>query len=300
MAAPSMAYRGPRRYGVAGPGGPERVMADFREPICLGRTGLQVGRIGLGASYGAPARAYEEAFEHGLNYFYWGSRRRDPMGDAIQNIERTRPGRLVVVLQSYARIGALVQRSVEHALRRLHLERAEVLLLGWYNRHPPPRVLGAALELQERGLVRRIALSSHHRPLFAEVAGMDEYDILHVRYNAVHRGAEHEVFPAVDRLPADRRPGIVTYTTTRWGHLCDPRRIPPGQRVPTGADCHRFVLSHPAVSLSCAGPGSLEEMRDVLRALDQGPMDPDELAWMRRVGDHVYGRDVTSGVRDGV
>ena len=108
------------------------------------------------------------------------------------------------------------------------------------------------------------------------------------------------MFPAVERVEPPLRPAIVTYTTTRWGHLCSPGRMPPGERTPTGGDCHRFVLSHPSVTMSCAGPDSLEEMRDVLAALDRGPMDADELAWMRRVGDHIYGRDVTSGVRDGV
>ena len=41
------------------------------EPRILGRTGLQVGRMGIAASYGVPAAAVERAFEHGVNYFYW-------------------------------------------------------------------------------------------------------------------------------------------------------------------------------------------------------------------------------------
>ena len=41
------------------------------------------------------------------------------------------------------------------------------------------------------------------------------------------------------------------------------------------------------------------ERLNMLAALDTGPMDEQELAWMRRVGDHIYGRDATSGIRDG-
>jgi hypothetical protein len=33
----------------------------------LGRTGLKVGRLGVVSSYGAPAEAYEEAFDSGVN-----------------------------------------------------------------------------------------------------------------------------------------------------------------------------------------------------------------------------------------
>jgi aryl-alcohol dehydrogenase-like predicted oxidoreductase len=36
----------------------------------LGRTGIEVCRLGIGSSYGAPASAVEQAFDHGVNYFY--------------------------------------------------------------------------------------------------------------------------------------------------------------------------------------------------------------------------------------
>jgi hypothetical protein len=36
-----------------------------------------------------------------------------------------------------------------------------------------------------------------------------------------------------------------------------------------------------------------------LEALERGPMDAEEQAWMRRVGDHIYGHDATAGIRDG-
>ena len=55
----------------------------------LGRTGLKVGRLEVACSYGAPAAAFEEAFEQGINYFYWGSRRKEPMGDDVQ--KKTHP-----------------------------------------------------------------------------------------------------------------------------------------------------------------------------------------------------------------
>ena len=47
----------------------------FSEPVTLGHTGLSVGRMGLGAGYGAPAAAFEMAFDRGCNYFYWTSRK---------------------------------------------------------------------------------------------------------------------------------------------------------------------------------------------------------------------------------
>ena len=52
----------------------------------LGKTGIQAGCLGVAASYGAPAAAFEEAFDHGCNYFCWGSQRRSGMRRALKNI----------------------------------------------------------------------------------------------------------------------------------------------------------------------------------------------------------------------
>ena len=64
-------------------------MNTFNEAVVLGRTGLQCGRLGISSSYGAPASAYEEAFERGCNYFVMGSfmkGRSRQMIEAIKNI----------------------------------------------------------------------------------------------------------------------------------------------------------------------------------------------------------------------
>ncbi len=274
--------------------------ADFTQKVQLGKTGLMVSRLGLGSSYPAPTRSYRDAFERGVNYFYWGSRRRDLMGDAVRDIAKTKRAELVVVLQSYARFGWMVKRSTESAIKSLGLDYGDVLLLGWYAGAPAERILDAAMDLKARGRIKHIAISSHNRPLFPKLLRDERLDVWHLRYNAVHRGAEREVFPSIADLPDAQRPGVVTYTTTRWGHLCDPGKTPKGERTPTGTDCYRFALSHPNVDVAISGPADEGQMRQALDTLDRGPMSTDELTWMRRVGDHIYGKDITTGVRDGV
>ena len=250
------------------------------EPRILGRTGLRVGALGLGASYGVPAAAVERAFEHGVNYLYWGSVRRGGMAQALRNLAPQRDG-LVLVLQSFSRIPSLVGWSVERALRSLHFDYADLLLLGWWSRAVPERILDAARSLRERGLVRYLAVSSHSRPLVPRLAACADFDVLHFRYNAVHTGAEVEIFP---HIPGANRPGMVAYTATNWGRLVNPQRTPRGERVPAAADCYRFVLTRPEVDVCLCGPANALEMEEALRALRLGPMSADELDWMRRVG----------------
>ena len=262
---------------------------DFRLPRVLGRTGLTVGRLGLGSSYGAPAAAYERAFAAGCNYFYWGSLRSAAMGEAIRHLAGQHREKLVVVLQSYSRLGLRLIPRVESGLRQLQLDYADILVLGLHNAPPRPAVMEAALRLQARGRVRHLAVSAHHRPVFQQYASDPRLAVWMTRYNAAHRGAEREVFPYLPAA-ASARPGVVSYTATRWGTLLDPRYTPAGARTPTAADCYRFVLSHPAVDVCLTAPATLEEMTANLAALAQGPMSDDELQWLRAVGDQVHAR----------
>lgn len=263
-------------------------MGSLAQRVPLGRTGLSVSRLGLGASYGVSRRGCLEAFDAGVNYLFWGSTRTRGMGLGIRELGR-RPGireQMVVVLQCYVRWPSLVSRSVERGLRSLGLDYADVLLLGWHDRHPSTAVLEAAERLRERGRFRHLAISSHQRRLIAEWLPEERYDAFHLRYNAAHRGAEQEIFP---HLPVADGPGIVSFTNTRWGHLLDPAKMPAGTAPPTAADCYRFVLSHPAVHVAICGPAGDDQLRHGLSVLESNSMDDEELARMRAIGDHVHG-----------
>jgi aryl-alcohol dehydrogenase-like predicted oxidoreductase len=221
-----------------------------------------------------------------VNYFYWGSMRKEAMCRAIRNIiAKGKRDELVVVVQSYSRSAILMEQFFKQALKKLKTERADILLLGWHNQPPSIRILDRALGMRDRGLFRFLAVSGHRRPMFAQLADDLRFGLFHVRYNAVHRGAETEVF---NRLPANNRPGIVTYTATRWGDLLDARKMPDGEKPLSGTDCYRFVLSCPAVDVCMSGPKNLEEMRQALKALQIGPMPDDELKRAQRIGDHVH------------
>ena len=121
----------------------------------LGQTGIPVGRLGVAASFGAPAEAFEEAFDCGCNYFYWGSQRRSGMRQAIQNIcSNGKREDIIIVIQSYSRSAFLMEVFLKKALRTLAIDHADVLLLGWHNKRPSQRLVEKALSMKEKGLYR--------------------------------------------------------------------------------------------------------------------------------------------------
>ena len=242
--------------------------------------------IGLGASYGIDDRGVEEAFERGINYFYWGSMRRKAFGKGIARICQHHRSETLVVVQSYARVGFGLKYSLESALRKLRIDYADILLLGWWDKLPPTRIIDTALKLKEEGKVRATMMSCHHRPTFRNLIEDGRLDSMMVRYNAAHRGAEEEVFPY---LPENRHeaPGVCTYTATRWGALVNEAVTPRDLPTPKASDCYRFALSHPSVDMCLAAPRDTKEMTAAFEAIEKGPLDEDEMAWMRTVGQTV-------------
>ena len=262
----------------------------------LGRTGLEVGRLGVAAGYGVPGAALEWAFERGVDYIYWGSKRQDSFGASLKKL-RTQRQRFVLVIQSYTRLASLLSWSLERALRALSFDYTDVLLLGMWYKPLPSRILDAARRLQARGLVRFLGISTHKRMLVPQIAAGQDFDVVHFRYNAAHPGAEKDIFP---HLPGANRPGMVSFTATSWGQLLGKgflqgvlpgtHRLPKSERVPTAADCYRYVLTRPEVDVCLTGPANAAQMEEALGALRLGPMSADELAWMRRVGRAVRGK----------
>jgi aryl-alcohol dehydrogenase-like predicted oxidoreductase len=264
---------------------------DFKEKTTLGRTGLKVGRLGISSSYGAPAAAFEEAFERGCNYFNMGSfikGRSKEMMKAIRNITaKGKRDELVVAMYDYTHSPLIGHRHFMKGLRKMGLAYVDELLLGYYSSLPRKSVMDWAVRLKKQGLARHIGVSSHNRKAFAAFSREGVIDIYHVRYNAVNSGAEKDVFP---QLPGENTPGIVAYTATRWGQLLKEKKMPPGEKPLTASDCYRFVLSHPAVDICMTGARNLDMLRENLETLEMGPLTADEMSRIRRIGDFIYGK----------
>ncbi|HUU44706.1 MAG TPA: aldo/keto reductase [Acidobacteriota bacterium] len=249
-----------------------------------------VSRIGLASGYGVPTAAIEKAFhEYGINYFYLSFLKRGQMVRAIRNLAPTHRDELRIVLAWPAVAGFLLQNYVERWLKKLRIEQADLLVLQDLRKPANQKLVDRVQRLTDSGKVRFVGMSSHERPLLGKIARGEvtaPVDFFQVRYNAVHPGAEQDIFP---HLPQENRPGIVIFTATSWGQLLKPKYMPPGERPLSAAECYRFVLSHPDVNVCVTGPSTAEQMEDNLKALDAGRLDEEEMVRIRRIGKHIYG-----------
>lgn len=262
---------------------------NFSEPVTLGRTGYKVGRLGISSNYGTPAIALEEAFERGCNYFTYGtfiSRGTVEMQKAVKNIvQKGLREKLVLGVFSYAHMPFLTKRLFPKDLHKLGVEYADFLILGSYRSLPGKKNLEMAASMKEKGMIRYLGLSGHKRRLFPRLEEQKIVDLMHFRYNAIHRGAEKDIFPHISN---ERGPGMVSFTATSWGKLINPKKVPSGYIVPTASEAYRFVLSNPAVHVCMTGTKTREEMREDLTTLEMGPMTEGEIREIRSLGDYLY------------
>ena len=180
----------------------------------------------------------------------------------------------------------MVRRGAERALKVLGTDYLDLYQLYWLGKTSAwtEGTVEELLKLREEGKVRALGVSIHDRPRAGRLAEDSPLDLLMVRYNAAHPGAERDIFPHL----AKRKPMLVAYTATSWRRLL---KRPGGWDgpVPTAGDCYRFCLSNPHVDVVLSGPGSTAQLEENLAALERGPLSPEEQEWMRRFGKAVHG-----------
>jgi len=137
------------------------------------------------------------------------------------------------------------RRTLEKRLRQLRTDYIDVFLyLGVMKRkHFDARDIEELQKLREDGRVKAVGISIHDRKYAGELIAQGAIDVLMMRYNAAHRGAEHDIFPHKE----NHESGIVSYTATRWGFLLRrpkiwPKRVEYRQRASVIDLCCRIRM----------------------------------------------------------
>lgn len=254
----------------------------------LGRTGLSVCRLGLSASYWPGKKTIYKAIDEGINFFFgFGIDRQ--MITVLRDAMKSNREKFVLATGAYNYIFGYqnLRRTLEKRLRQFRTEYIDAFLfLGMMkNKEFPERAREEMTRFREEGKVKAIGMSCHDRIFAGKVATEGALDVLMIRYNAAHRGAEQDIFPHLD----PHHPGIVSYTATRWTHLLRrPKGWPQDGRLPTAGECYRFVLSNPNVHITLTAPRNEKQLIENITAVRQGPLSEEDMKFMKEFGDAVY------------
>lgn len=261
----------------------------FGKPVC---------RLGLASRGGSGLRCDDVQFalEQGINFLNWPGEADLPGGpDAVSEAVASLGARrdtVVVSVQFGARTAKDAAAELRSVLKTLKSEYIDFLTFyyvesagEWEALLGPSGALTYCANARRDGLIRRLGVTSHQRPLAAAMARSGLLDGLMLRYNAAHRGAEREVFPVTDQLGLP----IVAYTALRWGELLrSTPDDPPGFVVPRAPAWYQFVLQNTSVAVTLMAPGDRTELEEDLQVLVRGAaLDSCDSTRLAEHGDRV-------------
>ncbi len=236
------------------------------------------------------ARDVEYAVARGVNYLNWCG-----YDDGMAQATRDKPfdrEQVVIAMQLGERSRSGAERELADALHTLQTDRIDVVTFyyveedqEWNEICCPGGALEALVAARGKGQVRIIGLTTHQRALGAKWAQTGKLDMLMIRYNAAHRGAEDDVFPVTKRL----RIPVVTFTAQRWGALTKSTSDSPEEFAPSPApEWYRFALANRSASIVLMAPTNRRELEEDLILLDDWrPPSPEEFERMAAHGRSV-------------
>jgi aryl-alcohol dehydrogenase-like predicted oxidoreductase len=221
-----------------------------------------------------------------MNYVFWTPKARQVTTSLKAALKRNRESIILACGPTFGYFGGSIRRACEKLLKKLDIEYLDVFQLFWLGRTSAftPATIEALVSLKESGLVRAIGVSIHDRKRAGKLAEDSPLDLLMIRYNAAHPGAETDIFPYL----AKRKPAVVAYTATRWRGLL---KRPKGWDGPvmTPSDCYRFCLSNPHIDLVLTGPKNRSQLQENINDLrEKGPLSEEDYGWIREFGQVVH------------
>ena len=223
----------------------------------LGRTGLEVTRLGIGGAYCKTADGYRQALDTGVNYVdtaraYLGGDDEKGIGEAI----RGRRHELIVASKSAARDAEGFRADLEISLRLLRTDYLDLYQLHHLNTRPEREqalatggALEAAQQAREQGLIRFIGVTGHDWTEVEAAVTTGHFDTVLCWYNCAMKEPEETVFPAARAHDT----GVVIMNAGRNDRLF----LEPD--APAPELFYRYVLANPNVDLTIMG------LRDVAR-----------------------------------
>jgi hypothetical protein len=249
----------------------------------LGRTGLEVTRLGIGGAYCETVEGYQQAMDSGVNYIdtaraYRGGEDEKVIGEALVGRRQD----FILASKTGARDADGARRDLETSLRLLKTDCIDIYQLHHLNTAPerqqalgPDGALEAVLKAREQGLIRYIGVTGHDWPQIQQAVDTGVFDTVLCWYNCAMQEAEESVFIAAE----DHDTGVVIMNAGRNDRLFN------GPDAPVPEQFYRYVLDHQRVALTIMGLRDVARFVHVAAALaDDVGIAPDEKATLEAYG----------------
>jgi len=261
----------------------------------LGRTGLEVVRIGCGGipiikeSVDHAVAVVRAALEAGVNYFDNAR----AYGDSEAKMGRALEGRrdeIILATKTHGRDAKTATEYIETSLKELRTDRFDILQLHdistadlWDQVMAPGGAMEVAKQAREQGKTRFIGLSSHNPATLKKAIECGEFDTVLLTYNIASRWVEPEILP----LAKERNVGVLVMKPLSGGAILDVPEQETGEHVGvTPEEGLRFVLSNDAVDVALSGFQHPEEVPQNMAVLDDfKPITPEERRRLIEFGD---------------
>lgn len=232
------------------------------EKRILGRTGFEVSAIGFG---GIPIQRVDEdtayelvkaAYENGINFIDTARGYMESevlLGKSLEKIGREK---FILATKSMGRTYDIALEEINTSLKNLRTDYLD--LYQFHNvrtREELDTIMGengaykAAKELQDKGIIKEIGITSHSVDLLDIALDLDIFSTIQYPYNPVEQQGE-KVF----RKAKENNVGVIVMKPLAGG------------AIPKGELCLRFILENEDVSSAIPGMDTVDQIIENTRA----------------------------------
>jgi hypothetical protein len=245
-------------------------------------------------------RAIGAAFDVGINFFFVTADMHWPLYEqtrrGLADLLARRPGirdEIVVAVVSYVTQPEFCHAPFEEVRAAIPaLKRIDVTVAGGSYRQD------FAVRKEQYALHGYLGAGAfgttfHDRRMAGKAMSERLVDIGFIRYNAMHRGAEKDVFPHVRERQKRHRSLLYNFKSVD-GFLPPERYVALGLSSdhwqPKATDYYRFALARPEIDGLLCAPHDLRKVEDLARALEEGPLTEEERTYIRDLADLARGK----------
>ncbi|MBI2842363.1 MAG: aldo/keto reductase [Armatimonadetes bacterium] len=246
------------------------------EKRILGRTGLEVSRIGFGAipimdkPEDFSIRLVQKAIDAGINYLDTAR----GYGDTEEKIGKAIKGRrdeVIIATKTPKRSYLEAKANIERSLRLLQMDTIDILQLhGVDDVETLNQVLGeqgayrALLEARQEGKARFIGITGHNPSILTAAINRESFDLVLAKFSITDREADEVLFPSAN----DKGLGIAIMKSLDGGLMGIPgeagRLEIGGESMSVAQGAVAFALSNRYAATVVVGLGSKKQLAEMV------------------------------------